>query len=139
MQKFVSWFTRPTAKLWSEGTRREAERQPKHSPVVLETAVQRELVEMAALFQEALVILKREPREDETLGAFFRDVPTEKLAPFGHPLRFDSKDNLIVIDGSAIIWTRTFGSCPLFEYGSVASTEYTFSAVGHPERSQVTI
>jgi hypothetical protein len=103
------------------------------------SAVQRELEGFATLFQKIVAVENREPADHESLGSFFAMVPKKTLGDLGATVPVDASGQPILSDGSMITFSRSFGSCMLFEKGSVTSMDYTFMATGHDEKAVISI
>ena len=99
--------------------------------LVTKSPVQAELEGVAAAFQAAVIALNREPEDKESLGEFLKQS--------SEGVHFDSAGRVVLTDGSVVSFKRSFGSCMLFEHGSVTETDYAFSAKEHREEAKISI
>ena len=99
---------------------------------------QRELDQIAATYDE-LVKNVALPGEHESLADYFHRFSKDELRREGWSPHFIKNGDVGLSDDSAVILEISFGSCMLFESGSITTSEYTFKAAGHSEESHLEI
>lgn len=101
------------------------------------TQVKDELRLVAEEFRTVAYNALKEPEKDESLGLFFRRCASTGKVKVTQ-IRFNSKGDVVLSDGSSVSYRAEFGSCILFmNGGSQVSAVYRFTATGHNEEEVI--